>query len=278
MSTVSQIVRKSQATLFWCLRGLPKAQREAIYTLFAFCKHIDYIVSSPMSARSKQELLDAWKVELDNIYDKKVPVSNIGRKIYKNCMRFKIQKNDFSTILQAALLDFPRPIRAPTDEEFEIYCQGTAIMPIYITLLIMGEMGEPTMRLLSRQFGKALVLTNILRNIKDDALNGHLYIPKSMLLEAQIDTQNPMEAIVDPRIVAVREKMGQIASSYFYKTYKLLFSRNRKTMRSLRFVFSIYKRYFDIMQNRGFEIMSPKPEIKPLDKMAIAINTIFDKY
>ena len=64
MSTVGRIVRKSQTSLFWCMRGLPKAKREAIYTLFAFIKHIDSIVESPMPEAEKLDLLEAWKIEI----------------------------------------------------------------------------------------------------------------------------------------------------------------------------------------------------------------------
>ena len=91
MLSVGDIVKKSQPSLFWCMRGLPKPKREAIYTLFAFCHHISNIIRSKMPAAEKVELLNAWREELDNIYDKKVPTTNIGRKIYKNCITHTIK-------------------------------------------------------------------------------------------------------------------------------------------------------------------------------------------
>ena len=70
MSAVGRIVRRSQATLFWCMQGLPKAKREAIYTLYAFVSHLDNIADMNIPTTEKQDLLKAWKIELDNIYDK----------------------------------------------------------------------------------------------------------------------------------------------------------------------------------------------------------------
>ena len=90
MSSIGKLVRKSQAVMFWCMRVLPKAKREAVYTLYAFCKHIDNVIDGNLDKEEKLEIFNAWQEELINIYDKKVPLSNIGRKIYKNCMRFKI--------------------------------------------------------------------------------------------------------------------------------------------------------------------------------------------
>jgi len=276
MSTVGRIVRKSQTSLFWCMRGLPKSKREAIYTLFAFIRHIDSIIESALPEAEKIDLLEAWKIEFSNIYDKKVPETKIGRKIYKNCMRFKIKKEDFVPILDAALLDFPTPLQAPETKTFEKYCNGTAIMPLYITLAIMGDFKEAAMRTLAHNFGMAIELTIILRNIKDDALKGHLYIPRELLKDAQINATDPMTVVTDKNLTSVREKLGLEAHRCFVKTYKMISASNKKNMRPLKFIFHIYKRYFDIMFLRGWEIMSPKPQIGRRDKLAIVLKTIFD--
>ncbi|MBR2300035.1 MAG: squalene/phytoene synthase family protein [Alphaproteobacteria bacterium] len=277
MSAVSRIVRKSQATLFWCMRGLPKVKREAIYTLYAFINHLDSLVESPLPLEAKEDLIKAWQIELDNIYDKKVPVTVIGRKIYKNCMRFKIKKEDFKHILESVLMDFPQPLQAPSKKVFETYCYKTAVIPVYIMLLIMGEMKEAPMRTLALNFGKAMEITNILRNIKDDALKGHLYIPKELLENAGIFSSNPMSVITDKNLTIAREMLAKEADICFAKAHKIISASNKKTTRPLRFIFHIYKRYFDIMMTRGLEVMSPKPQIKQMDKIVIAINTLFDK-
>ena len=278
MSAVSRIVRKSQATLFWCMQGLPKPKREAIYTLYAFVRHLDYIVGSSLPQNEKENLLQAWTLELNNIYDVKVPQTDIGRQIYKNCMRFKIQKKDFSAILTSTMLDFPIPLQAPLQKIFDSYCEGSSVAPIYIMLLIMGELKEASMRALSENLGKAIELTNILRNIKDDALGGHLYIPKEILETAGIYDTDPMSVVTNKNLIFAREKLAFEASKCFDKAHKLIFSSDKRSTRILRFIFHTYKRYFDIMFFRGWEIMSPKPQIKPWDKIKIAFNAIFDRY
>src|SRR5574344_2062218 len=102
MLSIGDIVKKSQSSIFWCMYGLPKPQREAVYTIYAFSRHIDNIAHSNMPNSEKLELLNAWTEELDNIYEKNVPATNIGRKIYKNCMRYNLAKSDFATILNSA--------------------------------------------------------------------------------------------------------------------------------------------------------------------------------
>lgn len=90
MSSIGRIVRKNHSALFWCTRHYPKAKREAVYTLYALVKHFDDLSSSSLPEKDKADILAAWQREIANIYDRKVPETDIGRRIYKNCMRFKL--------------------------------------------------------------------------------------------------------------------------------------------------------------------------------------------
>lgn len=118
MNDIKAIVKKSGTSFFWSMRMLPKAKREAMYTIYAFCRHIDDIVDGDSDMSEKQELLQAWREELDNIYDKKVPATEIGRRIYKNCMRFKLPKEEFMKLIDSISMDIPQPLQAPSLNEF----------------------------------------------------------------------------------------------------------------------------------------------------------------
>lgn len=278
MSAVGKLVRKSQASIFWCMRGMPKAKREAIYTLYAFCRHIDNLIDSRvLSEKEKKELLGTWHQELENIYVRKVPATDIGRKIYKNCMRFKIDKNDFSAILDSALMDFPKPLQAPALKELEKYFYGSSVIPVYITLHIIGGMDEDQMRELAYCYGRAMHLTNILKDVKEDAQAGHLYAPKEFLSEVGIQTHDPLTVVTDKNLIPVREKLAKVAADDFDKAFAYLAGFKQKQARPLRFILHIYKCFFDIMNSRGWEIMSPKPKIKLSDKLFIIYNTLRDK-
>ena len=111
MNDIKAIVKKSGTSFFWSMRMLPKAKREAMYTIYAFCRHIDDIVDGDSDMSEKQELLQAWREELDNIYDKKVPATEIGCRIYKNCMRFKLPKEEFMKLIDSISMDIPQPLQ-----------------------------------------------------------------------------------------------------------------------------------------------------------------------
>ena len=81
------------------MRLLPKAKREALYTLIAWVRHLEDVVESSLDDKEKQEIMNGWRRELDNIFEKKVPATDIGRRIYKNCLRFKLPKEEFVNML-----------------------------------------------------------------------------------------------------------------------------------------------------------------------------------
>ena len=129
MNDIKAIVKKSGTSFFWSMRMLPKAKREAMYTIYAFCRHIDDIVDGDSDMSEKQELLQAWREELDNIYDKKVPATEIGRRIYKNCMRFKLPKEEFMKLIDSISMDIPQPLQAPSLTNFMPTAAGLPEFP-----------------------------------------------------------------------------------------------------------------------------------------------------
>ncbi len=273
-NNIKKIVKKSGTSFFWSMRFLPKAKREAMYTLYAFCRHIDDIVDGDSSVAEKQELLQAWREEMDNIYDKKVPATDIGRKIYKNCMRFKLPKSEFLQLIDSISMDVPNPVQAPNLNDFYRYCRGVAGVPGSLSLRIFGCNDEKMIEELSSSLGNALQITNILRDVKEDALADRLYIPREFLEKADISITDPKSVITDKNLVFAREELAKIASKDFQKAYELIKHLDKKTARPVKMIANIYKKYFDIMQKRGWEVISPKPTISKFEKLALALKAL----
>lgn len=274
MNDIKKIVRKSGTSFFWSMRFLPKAKREAMYTLYAFCRHIDDIVDGDSSLAEKQELLQAWREEMDNIYDKKVPATEIGRRIYKNCMRFKLPKSEFLHLIDSISMDVPDPVQAPSLNDFYRYCRGVAGVPGSLSLRIFGCHDEKMIEELSSSLGIALQITNILRDVKEDALSGRLYIPREFLQKAVIKSTDPRTVVIDKNLAIAREELAKIADENYKKAYRLIKELDKQTARPVRIIADIYKKYFDIMQERGWEVISPKPTIGKFGKLALAVKAL----
>lgn len=276
MLSVGGIVKKSQPSLFWCTRALPKSEREALYTLFAFCQHIDGIVRSAMASEEKTDLLRVWREELDNIYDKGVPVSNIGRKIYKNCMRFDLPKAAWVEILDSAVLNAANPLQAPHIDVLERYINGMAVVPLKLVLSVVANGHPSANEELSKNLGYAIMITYMLRDIKDDAKSNHLYIPQEILTQADVKIDVPRSIVENKNIATAREVFSKHAESCFKKADRLLGKMDRNKVMVLRLIKNICYCQFEMMKSRGWEIISPKPKIGPLKSMKIIYQTMFE--
>ncbi len=274
---INKMVRKSGSSFFWGMHILPLKERQAIYTLYAFCRHIDDIVDSNEETSKKMELLTAWRKEIDNIYDKKVPASEIGRNIYKNCMRFNLPKQELLNLLDSISMDLPNPIQAPNFEQFKRYCLGVAGAPGALTLRILGCNDEELIKELSFSLGLALQITNILRDVRDDAVAGRLYIPQEFLHKAGITSTDPMTVLVDKNLSIAREELAQVADYNYAKAFASIKKLNKKSSRNVKAIAYIYKKYFDIMQERGWEIISPKPQISRFAKMFLVLKAFIGR-
>ncbi len=276
MSSIGRIVRKNHSAVFWCTRHYPKAKREAVYTLYALVKHFDDLSSSSLPEEEKAEVLAAWHREISNIYDKKVPQTNIGRRIYKNCMRFKLNRENFETILNSFAMDCSKPLFCPSMAEFEEYCAGVSEIPSYLILKIIAEFDEQTTLDVSRHIGRAVEITNILKNIKEDALGGHVYIPREFLDKAGIEKGlSAKEILTHKNLYVARQALADIARNSFNEAYRLLEENHNRNSKPIVYMLNLYRAYFELMDNRGWEIISPKPELKFKDRCKLICKALF---
>ena len=127
---------------------------------------------------------------------------------------------------------------------------------------------------LSSSLGIALQITNILRDVKEDALSGRLYIPREFLQKAGIKSTDPRTVVIDKNLAIAREELAKIADENYKKAYRLIKELDKQTARPVRIIADIYKKYFDIMQERGWEVISPKPTIGKFGKLALAVKAL----
>ena len=162
-------------------------------------------------------------------------------------------------------------------EDFLKYCRGVAGVPGNLSLRIFGCKDENLIEELSTSLGNALQITNILRDVKEDARMDRLYIPREYLNNADISSTNPNEVIIDKNLAVAREELAQRAEDDYRKAYQIIPLLDKDTARPVKAIASIYRKYFDIMQKRGWEVISPKPQISKFSKLSLALRAYFGK-
>ncbi|MBR2033572.1 MAG: squalene/phytoene synthase family protein, partial [Alphaproteobacteria bacterium] len=150
-------------------------------------------------------------------------------------------------------------------------------VPGSLTLRIFGCNDENLIENLSSTLGKALQITNILRDVKEDALSGRIYIPAEMLDKAGISSREPEVVLIDKNLAIAREELSQMAEDEYKKAFELIACLPKSSARPIKIIANIYKRYFEIMKNRGWEVISPKPRISRPAKFCIIIKSLFGK-
>ena len=270
----SKIKNGSGRTVFWGMQFLPKAKREALYTLLAFVRHLEDVVESPVALAEKQEILSMWREEMDNIFERRVPATDIGRRIYKNCMRFKLPKAEFLNLVDSISANIDNPLKAPTLKQLSGYCRGVGGMTGSLSLRVFGCTDEQTIRELSTSLGLAVQITNILLNVKEDAQNGRLYIPQELLEKAGISATDPKSVVVDKNLAAARRELARNPPENYRTVYEILEKQEKTTARPIRLITDLYRKYFDIMEKRGWEIISPKPRVSKWCKLRILLKNL----
>lgn len=191
-------------------------------------------------------------------------------------MRFKLNRENFETILNSFAMDCSKPLFCPSMAEFEEYCAGVSEIPSYLILKIIAEFDEQTTLDVSRHIGRAVEITNILKNIKEDALGGHVYIPREFLDKAGIEKGlSAKEILTHKNLYVARQALADIARNSFNEAYRLLEENHNRNSKPIVYMLNLYRAYFELMDNRGWEIISPKPELKFKDRCKLICKALF---
>jgi phytoene synthase len=247
---VTQIVRRSGSSFYWAMRLLPRAKREAMYAIYAFCREVDDIADDPGEQKDKMARLAGWRVEIERLYAGH-PRSPTGQALSDPIHRFDLPKPVFLAIIEGMEIDAADRVRMPTLTALEAYCERVACAVGRLSNRVFGideELGEPV----AYALGQALQLTNILRDLQEDAAMDRLYLPADMLAAQGIPLANPGLVLRHPAFPRVCEDLAEIAERRYQEADAALHLCNARTMRPARLMMQNYRRVFGKLCARGW--------------------------
>ncbi len=259
---LKKMVKNSNQALFIGLHLFSYQKRQALYSVYAYVHHLNDIIISPRSKKEKLELLSAWQKEIERIFagEKVVPHSEIGRAIKRNLQPYGVLKSDFASLLESKKQYLKSDLVNFGWDDYQIYCYNECGAFISSVLRILGCHNENLITELSHSLGVALQTTVVLRDVKDNAGSGKLYMPYSCLENAGIKEHNPYLVLADNNLALARSELSQTAVQAFSKSFVLISQLNKKVAARLKSMVYMYKYCFDVMEKRGWEVISPKPE------------------
>ncbi len=192
---------------------LPKREREAMYAIYGFCRAVDDIADDYLGDRgARASALEQWRSDLDSAYSGRDPGK--AALVVEPIRRFDLDRADFEAVIDGMAMDVEQDIRWPAINELDLYCDRVASAVGRLSVKVFGMARTPGLEL-AHHLGRALQLTNILRDIDEDAAIGRVYLPEEALTGAGIALTTPLEVVSDPRIdTAIRPLVARVHDHY----------------------------------------------------------------
>jgi phytoene synthase len=240
------------------MRVMPKAERTAMFAIYSFCRMVDDIADDgtrPRAARATE--LDRWRADLGALYAGK-PAGHAG--FLKTAVHdFGLRQADFLAVIDGMDMDVAVDIRAPDLDTLNLYCDRVAVAVGRLSTRIFGMDEAPGLELAHR-LGRALQLTNILRDLDEDADVGRLYLPREWLTEAGISTSDPMTALRSSGLATVCNRLAERAREHFAQANTIMARSPRPAVKAPRIMGEVYRIILDGMVARGWQ--APRQRVR----------------
>ncbi len=240
----------SGSSFYAAMRVMPKAERLAMFAIYRFCRMVDDIADDgtrPRPARATE--LDQWRADLGALYADR-PAGRAG--FLKEAVHdFGLRQADFLAVIDGMAMDVAADIRAPDLATLNLYCDRVAGAVGRLSIRIFGMEEGPWLQLAHR-LGHALQLTNILRDLDEDAEIGRLYLPSELLVKAGIVTTDPAAAIGDPRVDGACRELAAQTLDHFAAANRLLRSKPRGRLLAPRLMSAVYRTMLQDMLAEGW--------------------------
>jgi phytoene synthase len=259
----------SGSSFYAAMRILPREQREAMFQIYSFCRQVDDIADSFGPRPERLAALQAWRDDVDALYQGRPPQR---MKDYVSSVKtFGLKREDFLAIIDGMEMDVPQDIRAPDMATLDLYCDRVASAVGRLSVRVFG-LPEQDGILLAHHLGRALQLTNILRDIDEDAGLGRLYLPREGLLHAGITGDDPAKVIAERALPKVCLPLVERAKSHFEQADAIMNRNSRRVVRAPRIMSKYYRAVLELLIVRGFALPREPVRVNKMAKIAILLR------
>lgn len=249
--------RASGSSFYMAMRILPRAQRAAMFEIYSFCRQVDDIADSNAPRGLRLRLLDQWRAGIDAIYAGKPPARLAA--LAQAVADFRLARQDFLDVIDGMEMDAETDIRAPDFATLDVYCDRVASGVGRLSVRVFGMERDAGIAL-AHHLGRALQLTNILRDIDEDAALGRLYLPREALESAGIHTTDPQAAAGSAELPRVCIAVVARAREHYAEAEKIMATAPRRAVRAPRIMYEVYRAIFDALIARGWS--SPRHPVR----------------
>jgi phytoene synthase len=248
---IEAVRRKAAGSSFYsAMRLMPKADREAMFAIYAFCRAVDDIADDGVGTREERLVeLQEWRDDLASLCTGGRP----GRAAFLEyvVVQYRPRLEDFLAVIDGMQMDVDADIVAPNLEVLDLYCDRVASAVGRLSIKVFGMEDGPGFAL-ANHLGRALQLTNILRDLDEDAAIGRLYLPREYLDDAGIGPVDLKTVLADPGIEQTCRRVAQLAQTHYDAAKAIMADRPKGDIRAPRLMGAVYAEILKRMQAEGW--------------------------
>lgn len=250
MTKPNQAAKRASGSSFYTgMRILPRAQREAMFEIYAFCRAVDDIADDPGPREPRREQLQQWRLDIEALYAGKAPPQLAG--LAQAVRSFDLAREDFLAVIAGMEMDVIADIRAPDMATLDLYCDRVACAVGRLSVRVFGMERDAGLAL-AHHLGRALQLTNIMRDLDEDAALGRLYLPREALRGAGIISADPVTVMSNPMLGEACAIIVEMAKADFRKAGAIMARSPRRVVRAPRIMGAAYRMILEALMARGF--------------------------
>lgn len=267
------ITRKSASNLALAFIMLPREKRDAMSALYAFCREVDDVADEDtVPVEERRRGLAAWREDVRRACDHGQPEFAVNQELQPVIRQFGLRFELFDELIKGCEMDLDTT-RYENWEQLELYCYRVASVVGLLSIEIFGYT-NPRCRDYAIALGKALQLTNILRDVRTDTGRGRIYLPQADLQRFGVSEREILQHEYSDRYARLAASVADRARHFFCQAREILPAADRRAMVAAELMGSVYWRLFCKLERQQFNVFVPRPtRLSKPHKIALIFRT-----
>ncbi|MEI7712467.1 MAG: presqualene diphosphate synthase HpnD [Rhodospirillales bacterium] len=269
LAAVEAIVRAAGTSFYRGMAMLPPDRKHAMYAIYAFCRIVDDIADEEGTLAEKRAGLADWRRYIAGL---RAGVSHdpVTRVLVRAMTAFDLREQDFLDVVDGMQMDAETVIVAPDLATLDLYCDRVAAAVGRLSVRAFGD-SSPAADRVAHALGRALQLTNILRDIEEDAKRGRVYLPLEYLRDAGVPL-TPQGVLTSPALPAACARVAVLAHRYFDEATTAMAECDRKAMKPARLMGATYAAILSALERAGWKDLSARVGLSKWQKIWILVR------
>jgi phytoene synthase len=261
----------SGSSFYYSFRFLPPDRRRAIIAFYAFCREVDDIADECHDASLARSKLAWWRDEIGQLYAGN-PSHPVTRALLEAITPFNLPQDAFEQIIDGMEMDLDQPVRYPDFKALRLYCHRVAGVVGEVAASIFGISDRTTLKY-ANKLGLAFQLTNIIRDVGEDARRGRIYLPADELAQFGVSIADLTQSRMSESFQRLMAFQTQRALQTYDEALALLPKADRKAQRPGLIMAAIYRALLEEIRADGFQVLDRRTSLTPLRKLWLAWRT-----